>query len=403
MKALVLGIGLQGKAVVHDLDKSSLITEIVAADTELAEAERYLMRSDVKKAKAAVFDASDENQLKRIISETNPDVVICMLPASFGYATAKAAIAAGKPFVSTSYTGQIAELAEKAKQKEIAVLPEMGLDPGIDLILGKMAIEALDEIHGLYSYGSGVPEPPCADDNPLKYKITWTFDGVLLSYKRPARLLKDGKTISIAPEDIFKKENLHMVDIPDLGRMEAYPNGDAISFIKAFGLNHRVTHMGRFAMRWPGHCDFWRIMSTMGFLDDQPVLIDGIEVSPFKFVSAHLSPYLQYQKNERDVVILRIHAWGLKHGRQTNVIYDLVDYRDLETGFFAMNRTVGFTASIAAQMLLDGTITETGILSPIRHVPSLPFIDELKKRNIEIIQRVNGNSSSDDTGQEAPK
>jgi hypothetical protein len=71
MKALVLGIGLQGKAVVHDLDKSSLITEIVAADTELAEVERYLMRSDVKKAKAAVFDASDEDQLKRIISETN--------------------------------------------------------------------------------------------------------------------------------------------------------------------------------------------------------------------------------------------------------------------------------------------------------------------------------------------
>ena len=246
MKALVLGIGLQGKAVVHDLAKSSLITEIVAADTELAEVERYLMRSDVKKAKAAAFNASDEDQLKRMISETNPDVVVCMLPASFGYATANAAIDAGKPFISTSYTGQIAELAEKAKQKKVAVLPEMGLDPGIDLVLGKMAIEALDEIHGLYSYGSGVPEPPCADNNPLKYKITWTFDGVLLSYKRPARLLKDGKEISIAPEDIFNEENIHMVDMPGLGRMEAYPNGDAISFIKAFGLNQRCDAYGAF-------------------------------------------------------------------------------------------------------------------------------------------------------------
>jgi len=52
---------------------------------------------------------------------------------------------------------------------------------------------------------------------------------------------------------------------------------------------------------------------------------------------------------------------------------------------------------------MDGTIPETGLLSPIRHVPSLPFIDELEKRNIEIIQRVNGNSSSDGTGQEAPR
>jgi len=390
MKVLVLGIGLQGKAVVHDLDKSRLITEIIAADTDLTEVERYLSRSGVKKATAAAFNASDEDQLKRIISETNADIVICMLPASLGYPTAKAAIDAGKPFVSTSYPGQIVELAAKAKQKDVAVLPEMGLDPGIDLILGKMAIEALDEIHGLYSYGSGVPEPQYADDNPLKYKITWTFDGVLLSYKRPARLLKDGKEISIAPEDIFKKENIHLVDIPGLGQMEAYPNGDAISYIKGFGLNQRVTHMGRFAMRWPGHCDFWRIMSMMGFLEDKPALIDGVEVSPFQFVSAHLSPRLQYRENERDVVILRIHSWGLKHGRQTHVIYDLIDYRDLSTGFFAMNRTVGFTASIAAQMLLNGTITETGLLSPTQHVPAQPLIRELEKRNIRIQYREEG-------------
>jgi len=387
MKALVLGIGLQGKAVVHDLDKSRLITEIIAADTDLAEVERYLTRSGVKKAKAAAFDASDEDQLKRIISQTNPDIVVCMLPASFGYPTAKAAIDAGKPFVSTSYTGQIVELAEKAKQKDVAVLPEMGLDPGIDLILGKMAIEALDEIHGLYSYGSGVPEPQYADDNPLKYKITWTFDGVLLSYKRPARLLKDGEEISIAPEDIFKKENIHLVDIPGLGQMEAYPNGDAISYIKAFGLKQSVMHMGRFAMRWPGHCDFWRIMSMMGFLEDKPAMIDGVEVSPFTFVSAHLSPRLQYRENERDVVILRIHSWGVKHGRRTHVIYDLIDYRDLSTGFFAMNRTVGFTASITAQMLLNGTITETGLLSPTRHVPAQPLLHELEQRSIRIQYR----------------
>ena len=387
MKALVLGIGLQGKAVVHDLDKSRLITEIIAADRELVEVEQYLIRSGVTKAKAASFDASDEGQLQQIISETNPDIVVCMLPASFGYVTANAAIDAGKPFVSTSYTGRIAELAEKAKQKKVAVLPEMGLDPGIDLILAKMAVEALDEIHGLYSYGSGVPEPQCADDNPLKYKITWTFDGVLLSYKRPARLLKDGKEISIAPEDIFKEENIHMVDIPGLGQMEAYPNGDAIPFIKGFGLDQSVMHMGRFAMRWPGHCEFWHVMSTMGFLDDPPVLIDGVEVSPFKFVSAHLSRQLHYRKNERDVVVLRIHAWGLKQSRRTNVIFDLVDYRDLETGFFAMNRTVGFTASIAAQMLLNGTITETGLLSPTRHVPPKVLIHELEQRNITIHYR----------------
>ena len=382
MKALVLGIGLQGKAVVHDLDKSSLITKIVAADTQLDVVEQYLENSNLRKVKAAVFDASDEEQLNLIIVESDPDIVVCMLPAHFGYATAKAAINAGKPFVSTSYTGRIEELAQKAEHKNVAMLTEIGLDPGIDLILAKMAIEALDEVHGLHSYGSGVPEPSCADDNPLKYKITWTFDGVLLSYKRPARLLRDGKEISIAPEDIFKKENIHLVDIPGLGRMEAYPNGDAVSYLQKFGLPQNVMNMGRFAMRWPGHCEFWRNMTDLGFLEEGPLLIDGAAVSPFNFVSAHLAPRLQYRSDQRDVVILRIHAWGLKRNRRTDIIYDLVDYRDLETGFFAMNRTVGFTASIATQMVLNGTITGSGLLSPTRHVPSQLFINELERRNI---------------------
>ena len=32
MKAIVLGMGLQGKAVIHDLESSNLITGIFAAD-----------------------------------------------------------------------------------------------------------------------------------------------------------------------------------------------------------------------------------------------------------------------------------------------------------------------------------------------------------------------------------
>ncbi|MBP1727613.1 MAG: hypothetical protein H6Q51_2911 [Deltaproteobacteria bacterium] len=68
-------------------------------------------------------------------------------------------------------------------------------------------------------------------------------------------------------------------------------------------------------------------------------------------------------------MILRAQAWGVKAGKRRKVTYDLFDYRDLETGLFAMNRTVGFTASIAAQLVLAGKITAKGVLSPVRHVP----------------------------------
>ena len=146
--------------------------------------------------------------------------------------------------------------------------------------------------------------------------------------------------------------------------------------------------MARFAFRYPGHCAFWSVMADLGFLDDTPTMVDGSPVFPRKFLAGHLSPRLQFLPRERDVVMVRIQAWGLKNGKKLNVVYDLTDYRDLESGLFAMNRTVGYTASIAAQLILSGTITKTGVLSPVRDVPGEKVLRELAARGMRIERRV---------------
>jgi saccharopine dehydrogenase-like NADP-dependent oxidoreductase len=56
--------------------------------------------------------------------------------------------------------------------------------------------------------------------------------------------------------------------------------------------------------------------------------------------------------------------------------------RDLETGHSAMSRTVGYTASIGAQMIASGQITGRGLLSPVNDVPYEPFVRELQRRGI---------------------
>lgn len=388
MRVLVLGVGLQGKAVLHDLEKSSLVTEIEAADFDRSSVQRYIEAAGLAKTTARGVDASDKDQLSRLIKEGSFNLVVCMLPPPFGYPVAKVAVENKAHFVSTSYAGRISQLDRAAKEKGITVLPEMGLDPGIDLVLGALAIDQLDEVQGLYSYGAGLPEPDCAGDNPLKYKITWTFEGVLKSYDRPARILKDGREKSIAAREIFNPDNIHLVDVPGLGELEAYPNGDAIHFIDLFGLGGQLAHMGRFAMRWPGHSQFWRSMVELGFMEEEPLIIGDQSISPRQFLISHLSPRLQFAADERDLVLLRIHAWGNKDGRETSVIYDLIDYRDLETGLFAMNRTVGFTASIAAQMVLSGRLKRPGVLSPIKDVPPQPLIEALEARGIKIKHRI---------------
>jgi len=234
MRVLLLGLGLQGKAVAHDLERSPLIQEVIAADLEVEKARDYLKGQGYHKTKVVPLNASQEGGLDRVIRESGAQIVISMLPPSLGYPAARAALDGGIPYVSSNYTGQVAELHLKALEKGMTLLPEMGMDPGDDLLLGNLAVSELDEVKGLCSYGGGLPELTCAD-NPIRYKVTWTFEGVLKSYVRPALILRNGKEISIPGTDIFKEKYIHSVDVPGIGRIEAYPNGDAIKYINIFG------------------------------------------------------------------------------------------------------------------------------------------------------------------------
>ena len=384
---MVLGVGLQGRAVIQDLEKAPVVGQIVAADLEIQGAKEYVDRAGLRKVHLVTLDVTNQKELKERIRSSGADVIICMLPATFGYSIARAAIDEGVAFVSSSYTGKISELDGDAREKGVTILPEMGMDPGIDLFLAKLVIAELDEVHGLYSYGAGLPEPTCAD-NPLKYKITWSFEGVLQAYERPARLLKDGVEASIAGDRIFDEENVHLVDVDGLGQLEAYPKGDAIHYIDVFGLGAIVKTMARFAMRYPGHCNFWKALVGLGFLDNTPIDMDGGTVSPHEFLVRHLTPRLQYTPQERDVAVVRVHGWGLKDGKRHGIIYQLTDYRDLKSGLFAMNRTVGYTTSIGAQMILDGRINKAGVLTPVCDVDGKEVLDALESKGMQLKRMV---------------
>jgi len=388
VKALVLGMGLQGKAVVHDLEQSEIVTAIVAADIDAEVAKAYIGRKGYRKVQAVALDAERPEGVAELVREIRPQVLICMLPPDFQPAVARAAVRAGVHYVSSSYTGDLTELDGPAREKGVTLLPEMGMDPGIDLILGRLAVDELDVVHGLRSYGAGLPEPACAGDNPIRYKITWTFEGVLKAYMRPARLLQDGQEIAIPGGRIFRPEYGHSFEVPGVGGMDAYPNGDALRYIEVFGLGSELREMGRYAMRWPGHNPFWNAMAELGFLDETPERISGVDLSPRRFVVEHLSPRLQFADGERDVVVIRVEAWGLKNRQPLRVTYELVDYRDLATGLFAMNRTVGFTTSIAAQLILSGRVQKPGLLNPAADLPAAAVAEELKKRGMNIERRV---------------
>ncbi len=379
---------MQGQTALDDLVKSDAVNTIIAADMDIGGLRTLVAKRGYgDKVVCEPLDASDPASLDRLMA-LGADAAIDLLPVEYIAPTAEAAIEHRVHLVNTFYVPDaLRSLGPRAESNDVAILPEFGMDPGIDLVLTGKAVRSLDTVTDLLSYGGGIPAPE-AIDNPIKYKISWTFEGVLASYFRSGRVIRDGRVIEIGCREQFISEHVHTVEFEALGPMEAIANGDGVAYVEELGIDpSTVRNTGRYSLRWPGHRDFWDAAVRLHLLDEEPVVVDGRPVDRQAFLAAALGPHLQYADDERDMAIIRVVVAGTRGDKLIRITHDVVDLRDLNTGFMAMSRLVGFTASLGAQMLASGRIRRRGLLSPMRDVPAGYFLEELAGRGITVETR----------------
>ncbi len=406
-KIVILGLGKQGKGALHDLVTNSEAVQIVAADNN-PESLSYIKQYSSDRVTGQTFNANSETGTASVIRDA--DVVIETLPGHLSLAIGKLAAELGVNLVSSMYyldpgeqdeariqanLDKINRIDRQAKSKGVTILNEFGLDPGIDLVFGAQAVKELDEVHEFYSYAAGLPAHDAAS-NPLKYKFSWSVIGVMRSYCRPACVIAGGKAVNIDAKELFAPENMHIISIRELGpHLECFPNGNSVRYAEMLGIRGSVKEMGRYTCRWEGHCGFWNTMVKSGFLEEDPIEIEGDSVSPLKFAASVLEnqSQFQYSKREQDLTLIRVDVRGIKAKKRKQVIYQMIDYRDLQTGFTSMQRGVGFTLGLGARLILDRKLTMPGLISPI-DVPFDLVVKELEKHGIKI----NREETPGDTG-----
>jgi lysine 6-dehydrogenase len=395
---LLAGLGMQGRAALYDLVQSTEY-RIVVADSR-PDLQADLGRYPGNRVSGHIVDARDETALSALMR--GADVVIEALPGTFALRLSKLAAECGVSLVNSMYLfppgerdpRKIAEMRQAiadidggARAKGRTILTEFGLDPGLDILLAAKAIGEMDEVREYYSYGAGLPDPN-ARPNPLRYKFSWSIAGVMRAYSRPARIIARGQVADIPPERVFDRENVHTIEVEGIpGPLECFPNGDGVHYAALFGIRDTVRETGRFTCRYPGHCAFWEIMVKCGFLAETPIAAGGSSLSPLEFTAALLGSQAQfhYAEDERDLALIRVDVRGLRAGKWTRIVYQLLDWRDLETGFTSMQRTVGFTLSLGARLILEGRLP-AGLLTPL-DVPYDSVFPALARHNLHVTRR----------------
>jgi lysine 6-dehydrogenase len=377
MRMLVLGAGLQGSACAYDLLQDKRVERVVVGDVRLDRIPEFLQRvtTDARLELRAV-DARDANSLRAAM--TGVDAVCNALPYYFNLQVSELALEAGIHCCdlggNTAIVFDQMKLSDQARAKNISIIPDCGLAPGMVNILAEAAIKQVEQVKSVKLFVGGLPQKP---EPPLNYQIVYSLHGVLDYYTTPSWVLENGQPKQV--DALSELETIHFAE--PVGALEAFHTAGGLSTM-ASRYQGRVDSMEYKTLRYPGHADIMRAIRGLGLLDEAPVDVGGKSIVPREFFIECAEPHLRKPKSP-DLVALRVIVEGRSQGKLKTITYDLLDFADEKNGISAMERTTGYSLAITGVMQVERQIA-AGVSTPDQAVEANAYIAELAKRGIQI-------------------
>ena len=390
------------------------------------------------RGQAISLDVNDAAARAALMTKAN--VVVNMLTRPYQYQIAMDCVNNGAHMLTASYEDpKVRALDADAHKKNVLILNEMGLDPGIDHMVAMSMIQRVRTRGGvvtsLRSYGGGLPAPE-AKTNPLRYAITWNPRNVLMAGEDGALYKEDGKIKLLPFHQVFQRT--WTVDIEPLGTFEVYPNRDSLAYEAELGLGNESTII-RGTLRYPGWSETWqqivhlglanealrianlknmtyreltemclpqsegrtrleqqvanylgisptgRIMENLRYLGLFSKEKIGIEVDTVAGAMIQLiKKNLQMPPGSRDIVII-MHELDVVYpeesGKKERITSTMIEYGEPDH-FTAIAKTVGMPIAIGTELLLTDRLPITGCQIPTLPAIYEPVLRELRTQNL---------------------
>lgn len=427
-RVLLLGAGRVSASLAEYLGRSAHrhITVASALETEARSVANAATRGQ-----AVVLDVTNDiSALSRLINES--DVVVSLLPAPMHSTVAEECVNHKTDLVTASYeSDHMRSLKTRCEEAGIAILNEVGLDPGMDHMSAMKLIDDIKERGGtITSFSSvcgGLPAPEAAN-NPLMYKFSWSPMGVLSASQNDAIYRMDGDTIEVKGSELLTAAKPFGA-WPTL-HLECLPNRNSLVYGGKYGIENAST-IFRGTLRYHGFSDVVHVFKNMGLLNDEAAagsswsdaikqlqgnfddidefflscaggdkekankaayclnwlgITANIPVSQpqsiLKSFCDVLSDHLKYEDHERDMVLMHHNIQATFDDGRHETHHSSLQLFGEETGMTAMSKTVGYTAAVGTALILDGDVTSKGLLLPTSKEIYVPALAALEKEGI---------------------
>ncbi len=434
-KILIIGAGRSATSLIDYFLKNSDAChwKITVGDMDLKLAAEKT--GNHPNATAVYFNITDAEKRREMIQAH--DLVISMLPAFMHGDVARDCVEFGKHMATASYvSAEMKALDQDAIRKNILLLNECGLDPGID---HASAMKLVDEIkhkggtvHSFKSYCGGLVAPE-SNDNPWGYKFSWNPRNVVVAGQGTTQFLQNGSLKFIPYNRLFKQ--IDVIEVDGYGKFDAYANRDSVSYIDTYGLQNIET-MIRGTLRQHGYCKAWNVFVKLGLTDDtskisnangltyttllesflpdgkgsvkerlknlvQPdwdtemeAMMDYLELfsnkpvllhegTPAQLLQALLEEKWKLKPGDKDLVVMQhLLEYTLPGDPKKYKVSSSLGLVGRDQQHTAMALTVGLPLAITVKNFLTGKFRLSGVQTPVRKEIYLPLLTELEENGI---------------------
>lgn len=290
-QVLILGSGKIGALIAGLLGESGDYS-VQLADRDGDESASVVKAHGLDSIRPYSIDATDAADLTTHIADHSVDAVLSAMPFFRNPLVAQVARDSGIHYFDlTEDVAVTAKVRGSAEGAEKAFAPQCGLAPGFISIAAHELITHFDELRDVRLRVGALPQHP---NNPLKYALNWSTDGLINEYLNLCPAILDGQPVQLQP-----LEGHEEIEI-DGTRYEAFNTSGGIgSLAETYG--DRVDRMNYKTIRYPGHCDQVRL------------LLNGLQLGKdretLKRILENALP-----RTLQDVVVIYVSVTGLQSG-----------------------------------------------------------------------------------------